>query len=102
MVKKADRIIVSGYGAITMDTNVSMRGPVNFFMGGGRYISDNFNMQIIDTSNPNAFENLTLNSVMPDMLESYIHSEKNLTQNTVQEENNNGIWEEIKKFFSPQ
>ena len=50
--------------------------PVNFFMGGGRYISDNFNMQIIDTSNPNAFDDLVLTSVKPDMMSEYIQSEK--------------------------
>lgn len=59
-----------------MEPNISVQGPINFFMGGGRYISDNFNMQIIDTSNPKVFENLTLNSVIPDMMDNYIQSEK--------------------------
>lgn len=46
-----------------MDINISANnGPVNFFIGGGKYITNNFNMQIIDTSNPNVFEELAANN----------------------------------------
>jgi len=87
-----------------MEPNIAAKGPVNFFMGGGRYISDNFNMQIIDTANPNAFENLTLNSVMPDMMESYIQSEKApqaaQAQADASENNGGGFFNALKNFFS--
>lgn len=46
-----------------MEVNFSTNnGPVNFFMSGGRYITNNFNMQIIDTSNPNIFNELAANN----------------------------------------
>ena len=49
--------------------------PVNFFMAGGQYISDKFNMQIIDTSNPNAFDDIDLTTIKPDMMQDYINSD---------------------------
>ncbi len=70
--------------------------PVNFFVGGGRYISDNFNMQILDTSNPSCFENLSLSSIMPDMMDNYINSEK--LPDTPQ--SNGGFIDTIIKFFT--
>ena len=75
--------------------------PVNFFMGGGRYISDNFNMQLIDTSNPNAFDNLELKSILPDMMSEYIESEKTpeMPQSGGQV---NDILGAIMNFFTPK
>lgn len=70
--------------------------PVNFFIGGGKYISDNFNMQILDTSNPSCFENLNLQSIMPDLMNDYINSEK-LPEQT---QSNEGFWAAIIKFFT--
>ena len=70
--------------------------PINFFVGGGRYISDNFNMQILDTSNPSCFENLNLTSVMPDMMDNYINSEK-MPENT---QSSGGFLDTIIKFFT--
>ena len=49
--------------------------PVNFFMAGGMYISDKFNMQMIDTSNPNAFDNIDLTTIKPDMMQEYINAD---------------------------
>ena len=72
--------------------------PVNFFMGGGRYISDNFNMQILDTSNPNCFENLELTSITPDMMDNYINSEKLPNENQLND--GKSFWDTIKNFFS--
>lgn len=70
--------------------------PINFFVGGGKYISDNFNMQILDTSNPSCFENLNLTSVMPDMMDNYINSEK-MPENT---QSSGGFLDTIIKFFT--
>lgn len=75
--------------------------PVNFFMGGGKYISDKFNMQIIDTSNPNAFDNLNLVSVKPDMMSEYIDSEK-LPEKEVSDSGGKGFFASIVEFFAPQ
>lgn len=75
--------------------------PVNFFMGGGRYISDSFNMQLLDTSNPNCFDNLELMSIKPDMMSEYINSEK-LPDNSDVKESSDGFWHSIIKFFSPK
>ena len=72
--------------------------PVNFFMGGGRYISDNFNMQIIDTSNPNCFENINLTSIKPDMMSNYINSEK--LPEEVPKENSGGFLSTLSGLFS--
>lgn len=64
-------------GEMCMSVNsIPQNKPINFFMAGGMYISDNFNMQIIDTSNPNAFEDVDLSTVKPDMIQNYINSEK--------------------------
>ena len=73
--------------------------PVNFFMGGGRYISDNFNMQILDTSNPNCFENLNLTSIKPDLMSNYIESEKLPEKNENEQEKSGGFMNSILNFF---
>ena len=49
--------------------------PVNFFMAGGQYITDKLNIQMIDTSNPSAFDNIDLTTVKPDMMQDYINSD---------------------------
>ena len=72
--------------------------PVNFFMGGGKYISDNFNMKILDTSNPNCFENLELTSIKPDLMSEYIESEK-MPSNEDAKESSNGFWAGLINFF---
>ena len=74
-------------------------GPVNFFMGGGRYISDKFNMQILDTANPNCFENLNLTSVVPDMMSDYINSDK-IPENFEKNESKGGFWNSLINAFS--
>lgn len=70
--------------------------PINFFMSGGQYISDNFNMKIIDTSSPNAFENLDLTTIKPDMLQEYINSEKPPENN---QKESKGFFDSISDFF---
>ena len=74
--------------------------PVNFFMGGGRYISDNFNMQLLDTSNPNCFENINLTSIKPDMMSNYINSEK--LPEEIPKENSGGFFTSLLGVFSSQ
>ena len=76
--------------------------PVNFFMGGGRYISDKFNMQILDTSNPNCFEGLNLTSLKPDMMTNYIESEKppEKTEELPQENTPKGIFSTFISYLS--
>ncbi len=69
--------------------------PINFFVGGGRYISDNFNMQILDTSNPTCFDNINLTSIMPDMMDNYINSEK-----APETESSGNFIDTIIKFFT--
>ena len=84
-----------------MEPNAAVQNrPINFFMAGGQYISDNFNMQIIDTSLPNAFENLDLTTIKPDMMTNYIESEK-LPQEAPKAANKDGILHSIAEFFAP-
>lgn len=84
-----------------MEPNVSVNNtPVNFFVGGGRYISDSFNMELVDTSNPNAFDNLTLNSIIPDMVDAYVSTESAKQDTTAQEHKEVGFFEAIKNFFT--
>ena len=73
--------------------------PVNFFMGGGKYISDNFNMQILDTSNPNCFENVNLSSIKPDLMSDYINSDN--VPAPPQAENSGGFFATLVNLFAP-
>ncbi len=84
-----------------MEPNAAIQNrPVNFFMAGGKYISDKFNMQIIDTSLPNAFDNLDLTTIKPDMVSNYIESEK-IPQEVSDSKPKDGILQSIADFFAP-
>lgn len=80
-----------------MTANIPQQNyPINFFMSGGQYISDNFNMKIIDTASPTAFENLDLTTIKPDMLQEYINSEKPPENEQKQEK---GFFDSLSDFF---
>ena len=90
-IKSAD-IHFASIGEMCM--NAVQNHPVNFFMAGGMYISDNFNMQIIDTSNPNAFDDVDLTTIKPDMMQNYINSEPSKP-----EPSKGGIMDKVNELF---
>ena len=87
-------------GEKNMDAKMlQTNAPVNFFMAGGHFITDNFNMKIIDTSLPNAFEDYDFVSIKPDMMSEYIESEK---LPPLQDEVKGGVFASISNFFGGQ
>lgn len=87
-----------------MEPNTAVsHAQVNFFAKGPDYISDKFEMNLIDTSKANAFENFDFGAKTPDMIQEYVESDKVAAPETQEQKSGGGFFEAIVNFFaSPQ
>ncbi len=82
-----------------MEPNTAVHhAPVNFFVKGAEYISDNFDMDIINTDAPNAFDNIVLGGAQPDMMKDYVEADKSMQEPS--QESEGGIMSAIANFFT--